>query len=98
MDNGFCGLIRIASDGSWRKRAGVEPTQTCLTGPAGFEDRPPHRGTISSLVIHCPVQSAELPRRTAQDVSVAHAASVADTVEEFENVDRHFAPATDFIA
>ena len=31
-----------------RKEAGVEPTRACLTGPAGFEDRPPHRETIPS--------------------------------------------------
>jgi hypothetical protein len=36
--------------------------------------------------------------RAAQDVRVAHAASVADAVEEFENVDGDFAAAADFVA
>ena len=31
------------------ERAGVEPTQARLTSPTDFEDRPPHRGTISSV-------------------------------------------------
>ena len=33
---------------AWRKRAGVEPTRDRLAIPAGFEDRPSHRGTFSS--------------------------------------------------
>ena len=64
-----------------------------MTAPAGFEDRPPHRGTISS-VVHEPNCS----RRAAQDVLVADAASVADAVEEFEDVDGDLAAAADFVA
>ena len=41
---------------------------------------------------------SELHGQAAQGVGVAHAASVADAVEEFEDVDRHLAPAADFVA
>ena len=50
---------RAILEGSLRKRAGVEPTKARLTSPAGFEDRPPHRGTISSITKRV-VQTVEI--------------------------------------
>ena len=48
-----------ALEQSWRKRVGVEPTRDRLATPAGFEDRPPHRGTTSSVAaIHRRVLTA----------------------------------------
>ena len=44
-------LSRVTPPGTRRKRVGVEPTRDRMATPAGFEDRPPHRGTISSF--HC---------------------------------------------
>ena len=43
-------------------------------------------------------QFAELLGRSPQHMGVTHAASVADAVEEFEDVDGDLAAAADFVA
>ena len=100
--------------GVWRKRAGVEPTKARLTRPAGFEDRPPHRGTISStcrVIGRTPLcligrrsvgcsgeRLVAFPWRSAKDVGIADAPGVADAIEELEDMDGDLAPAADFVA
>lgn len=44
----------------WRKRAGVEPTRDRMAAPPGFEDRAPHRGTISSMFMRASSQALRL--------------------------------------
>jgi hypothetical protein len=46
--------------GNWRKRAGVEPTRDRMAAPPGFEDRAPHRGTISSMFMRASSQALRL--------------------------------------
>jgi hypothetical protein len=64
-----------------------------MATPAGFEDRPPHRGTFFSVVALIVIQPCMARTAAAQHVFVTHAASVADAVEEFEDMDRHLASA-----
>ena len=77
----------------WRKRAGVEPTGPVWRPlPVLKTGRP--TGERSLPLFMCRIA----PCDAAQDMVVAHAASVADAIEEFEDVDRHFAAATDLVA
>src|SRR5476651_2763138 len=40
---------RMLSDGSWRKRVGVEPTKNRLAALSGFEGQPLHRERFPSI-------------------------------------------------
>ena len=51
------GPLRTASDKSWRKRVGVEPTKSRLATLSGFEGQPPHRERFPSTIHNSPEPS-----------------------------------------
>src|SRR6202022_918098 len=95
---GRCNTIHGAA--TWRKVAGVEPTGKRLTSPTGFEARPHHRmrmpsefavdalASVGSVLVVPTAVDTQPPR-------IACAASIANAVEELQNLGRALAPYSD---
>src|SRR5207245_11173680 len=92
----------VAHLADWRKVAGVEPTRERSTPPTGFEARPHHRMRMPSELAFfppTPISGAYRPSAvSAQHVRIAHASSVANAVEELQDLHRALATETERIA
>ena len=84
----------------WRKAAGVEPTRERSTPPTGFEAQPHARMRMPSESTAVPVGSVAgcVPQVAARPMLVTDASSVANAIEELQDLDAAFAAQADGIA